>query len=72
MLWRCGTSAPLAIVSSMGWLKHQSRHWAQAGVTPCLVCPYHHVEKLRVEMRELSNAKCRGCDHFHYRIDKDL
>lgn len=72
MLWRCGTSAPLAIVSSMDWLKHQSRDWAAAGITPCLICPYHQVDKLRVEMRELSNAKCRECQHFHYRTHKDL
>jgi len=72
MLWRCGTSAPLAIVSSIDWLKHRSRDWAAAGITPCLVCPYHHVDKLRVEMRELSNAKCRECRHFHYRTHKDL
>ena len=72
MLWRAGTSAPLAIVYSMGWLMHQGRDWALAGVTPCLVCPYHHSEKLRVEMRELANAKCRGCGHFHHRTHKDL
>lgn len=72
MLWRAGTSAPLAIVYSMGWLRHQSRDWAASGVTPCLVCPYHHVDKLRVEMRELSNAKCCGCQHFHLRTHKDL
>ncbi len=71
-LWRAGTSAPLAIVSSMGWLGHRSRDWAAAGITPCLVCPYHHVDKLRVEMRELASAKCRGCDHYHYRTHKDL
>jgi deoxyribose-phosphate aldolase len=72
MRWRVGTSAPLAIVYSAGWLQHQSRDWAAAGVTPCLVCPYHHVDKLRVEIRELANAKCRGCGHFHYRTRKDL
>ncbi len=72
MRWRVGTSAPLAIVSSAGWLQHQSRDWAAAGVTPCLICPYHHVDKLRVEIRELANAKCRGCEHFHYRTHKDL
>ncbi len=71
-LWRVGTSAPLAIVYSLGWLLHQSRDWAEAGITPCLVCPYHHVEKLRVEMREQSNAKCRGCRHFSLRTHKDL
>ncbi|HBE73183.1 MAG TPA: hypothetical protein DDW31_03700, partial [candidate division Zixibacteria bacterium] len=32
MLWRAGTSAPLAIVYSMGWLMHQGRDWALAGV----------------------------------------
>ncbi len=71
-LWRAGTSAPLAIVSSMGWLMHQGRDWAEAGITPCLVCPFHHVDKLRVELRELANAKCRGCDHYGYRTHKDL
>lgn len=71
-LWRAGTSAPLAIVYSMGWLAHQSRDWAAAGVTPCLVCPYHHADKLRTEMRELANAKCRSCDHFRFRTHKDL
>ena len=30
--------------------------WIDAGIIPCTVCPYHMTGKLRVELREESNA----------------
>ncbi|OFX85926.1 MAG: deoxyribose-phosphate aldolase [Bacteroidetes bacterium GWF2_33_16] len=71
-LFRIGTSGPLNIVSSMGWLRHNTEDWLDAGIIPCLVCPYHYTSKLRSELRVLSQKKCQGCKHFHYRKNKDF
>lgn len=71
-LFRIGTSGPLNIVSSMGWLRHNTEDWLDAGIIPCLVCPYHYTSKLRSELRVLSQKKCQGCNHFHYRKNKDF
>jgi deoxyribose-phosphate aldolase len=71
-LFRVGTSGPLNIVSSMGWLRHNSEDWLDAGIIPCLVCPYHHTSKLRPELRVLSQKKCQECEHNHYRKNKDF
>jgi len=71
-LFRIGTSGPLNIVSSMGWLRHSPADWIDAGIIPCLVCPYHYTSKLRPELRVLSQKKCQECVHNHYRKNKDF
>jgi deoxyribose-phosphate aldolase len=71
-LFRIGTSGPLNIVSSMGWLRHNTEDWLDAGIIPCIVCPYHYTSKLRSELRVLNQKKCQGCKHFHYRKNKDF
>jgi deoxyribose-phosphate aldolase len=71
-LFRVGTSGPLNIVSSMGWLRHNSEDWLDAGIIPCLVCPYHYTSKLRPELRVLSQKNCQECVHNHYRKNKDF
>lgn len=71
-LFRIGTSGPLAIVSSMGWLQHNSEDWLDAGIIPCKICPYHHTSKLRPELRVHSQKKCQVCKHNHYRKNKDF
>lgn len=71
-LFRVGTSAPLNIVSSMGWLQHNSEDWLDAGIIPCKVCPFNYTSKLRPELRVLSQKRCQTCVHKHYRINKDF
>ncbi len=71
-LFRLGTSKPLNILSSFGWLIHSTEDWIDAGIIPCTICPYHHTGKLRVEMREESNAKCRACEFKEYRKHKEF
>jgi deoxyribose-phosphate aldolase len=71
-LFRLGTSKPLTIISSMGWLKHNTDDWINAGVIPCTICPYHHTSKLRVEIREASNKRCQTCKFKEYRKHKEF
>ena len=71
-LFRLGTSKPLNILSSFGWLIHSTDDWIKAGIIPCMVCPYHNTSKLRVELREESNAKCRVCKFKEYRKHKEF
>ncbi len=71
-LFRIGTSGPLNIISTFGWLKHAPEHWIGAGVIPCKICPFYHNTKLRVELREEANSWCRDCIHNHYLINKDF
>ncbi|MFC2103873.1 deoxyribose-phosphate aldolase [Bacteroidota bacterium] len=71
-LFRIGTSAPLNIVSSMGWLQHNSEDWLDAGIIPCKVCPFHYTSKLRPELRVHSQNRCKECIHNHYRKNKDF
>ncbi|MFH1321401.1 MAG: deoxyribose-phosphate aldolase [Bacteroidota bacterium] len=71
-LFRIGTSKPLNIVSSMGWLLHSTEDWVKAGVIPCTICPYHHYKKMRVELREYSNLRCSTCKHREYLKHKDF
>ncbi|NOZ45263.1 MAG: deoxyribose-phosphate aldolase [Chlorobi bacterium] len=70
--FRIGTSGPLTIVSSFGWLKHNSEDWLSAGIIPCLVCPYHYKSKLRRELRVHSDKKCQQCKFNYYRKNKDF
>ncbi len=70
--FRFGSSGPLNIISSMSWLLHETEAWVEAGIIPCLICPYHHVSKHRVELREYSNKRCISCKHKAYRIHKDF
>ena len=71
-LFRLGTSKPLNILSSFGWLIHSTEDWISAGIIPCTVCPYHFTGKLRVELREESNARCRVCKFKEYRKHKEF
>ena len=71
-LFRIGASGPLQIVSSMGWLKHNSNDWLDSGIIPCKVCPYHHTSKLRPELRVLSQKRCQQCKFRDFRKDKDF
>jgi len=71
-LFRLGTSKPLNILSSFGWLIHSTEDWIDAGIIPCTICPYHQTGKLRVELREESNAKCRVCKFKEYRKHKEF
>ena len=70
--FRIGTSAPLNIVSTMGWLAHCTEDWVAAGINPCKICPYHHTEKQRREERELSNRRCRDCIYREHLKHRDL
>jgi len=47
-LFRLGTSKPLTIITSMGWLQHNTDDWIDAGIIPCTICPFHYTQKLRV------------------------
>jgi len=71
-LFRLGTSAPLNIISSFGWLTHCTEDWIKAGVNPCTICPYYHTGKQRREMREVYNERCRECKYRDYLKHKDL
>jgi len=71
-LFRLGTSKPLQIITSMGWLLHNTDDWIDAGVIPCTICPFHHTGKLRVEIREASNRRCQACKFKEYRKHKEF
>ena len=71
-LFRLGTSKPLNILSSMGWLLHSTEDWIDAGIIPCTICPYNYTGKLRVELREESNRHCRNCKFKEYRKHKEF
>ncbi len=71
-LFRLGTSKPLTIITSMGWLRHNTDDWINAGVIPCTICPFHHTGKLRVEIREASNRRCQSCKFKEYRKHKEF
>jgi len=71
-LFRLGTSKPLQIITSMGWLFHNTDDWIAAGVIPCTICPFHHTGKLRVEIREASNRRCQKCKFKEYRKHKEF
>jgi len=70
--FRFGSSGPLAIISTMGWLLLNTEGWIEAGIIPCMLCPYHHTSKHRVELREYCNKKCQTCKHKEYRKHKDF
>ena len=71
-LFRLGTSKPLNIISSMGWLLYYTDDWIDAGIIPCTICPYNFTSKLRVELREESNRHCRNCKFKEYRKHKEF
>jgi deoxyribose-phosphate aldolase len=71
-LFRLGTSKPLQIITSMGWLLHNTDDWIDAGVIPCTICPFNHTGKLRVEIREASNRRCQTCKFKEYRKHKEF
>lgn len=71
-MFRIGTSAPLNIVSSMGWLKQSTAEWIDAGIIPCTLCPFHHTAKHRVELREYCNKRCQNCIYKEYRKHKEF
>ncbi len=71
-LFRIGTSSPLNILSTFGWLAHAPEDWFKSSIIPCKICPFYHNAKQRVELREEANNWCRNCIHNHYLIDKDF
>lgn len=70
--FRLGSSAPLNIISSMSWLLYNTEGWADAGIIPCTICPFHHTGKHRVELREYCNKRCIACKYNEYRKHKDF
>ncbi|HIE39480.1 MAG TPA: deoxyribose-phosphate aldolase [Anaerolineales bacterium] len=70
--FRIGTSGPVNLLSTLGWLKQAPCAWAEAGVIPCTVCPSNFTGKQRREVREVYMQKCRRCPHQAYRKDKDF
>ncbi len=70
--FRFGSSSPLAIISTMGWLLHHTEAWIDTGVIPCQVCPYHYTSKQNSELRAYGNKRCRTCTHKDYRTHKDF
>ncbi len=71
-LFRLGTSKPLQILSTMGWLLYNTEDWIDSGVIPCTICPYNSTGKLRVELREESNRRCQNCEYKVYRKHKEF
>jgi len=70
--FRIGTSGPVHILSTLGWLLQAPQAWAEAGVVPCTICPSNYTAKQRREVREVYMQRCRRCPHFEYRKDKDF
>jgi deoxyribose-phosphate aldolase len=70
--FRIGTSAPLAILSTLGWIKANARAWVETRVIPCTICPHGQTGKQRREVREVYIQKCRTCPFRRYREDKDF
>lgn len=70
--FRIGTSGPINIFSTLGWLRQAPRAWAEAGVVPCTICPSNDTGKQRRETREIYMQRCRPCPHFEYRRHKDF
>ncbi|MBN1956057.1 MAG: deoxyribose-phosphate aldolase [Anaerolineae bacterium] len=70
--FRIGTSGPINILSTLGWLRQAPAAWAQAGVVPCTLCPSNLTAKQRREVREVYMRRCRQCPYFEYRKDKDF
>lgn len=70
--FRIGTSSPIHIRSTLGWLRQAPEAWAEAGVIPCTICPSNFTAKQRREVREVYMQRCRQCPHFVHRKDKDF
>jgi deoxyribose-phosphate aldolase len=70
--FRIGTSGPINILSTFGWLQQAPHAWAEAGVVPCTICPSNVTGKQRREVREVYMQRCRHCPYFEYRKDKDF
>jgi len=70
--FRIGTSSPINIISTLGWLRQAPEAWAEAGVVPCTICPSNYTGKQRREVREVYMQRCRRCPHRDYRKDKDF
>lgn len=70
--FRIGTSGPINILSTLGWLRQATEAWTETGVIPCTVCPSNYTQKQRREVREVYIERCRHCPFFEYRKDKDF
>lgn len=70
--FRLGTSSPVNILATLGWLKQAPRAWAEAGIIPCTVCPSNFTARQRREVREVYMQRCRHCPHREYRKSKDF
>lgn len=71
-LFRIGTSGPLNIISTLGWLLQNSKDWVKADIIPCTICPFFQTGKLRREIREISHKKCQNCEYKSYLTHKDF
>ncbi len=71
-LFRIGTSSPLNIISTFGWLAHAPEEWLKTGIIPCKICPFLYNAKQRAELKEEANSRCRKCMHNHYLKNKDF
>jgi len=70
--FRIGTSTPVNIISTMGWLNYAAQGWVEAGVIPCTICPHNYTSKQRTETREIYTRRCRDCPYNKFRKDKDF
>jgi deoxyribose-phosphate aldolase len=70
--FRIGTSAPLAILATMDWIRANPEAWVEARIIPCTICPSGQTSKQRREVREVYIQRCRACPFREYRKDKDF
>ena len=70
--FRIGTSAPLAILATMDWIRANPLAWVETRVIPCTICPHGQTSKQRREVREIYIKRCRTCPFRRYRKDKDF
>jgi deoxyribose-phosphate aldolase len=70
--FRLGTSALLALISSMGWLRYSMDAWLDAPVRPCTICPHNYLTKQRREVREVYMSRCRTCPFRDFKKHKDF
>jgi len=65
--FRFGSSGPLAIIETMGWLMQNTKEWIDTEIIPCTICPYHHTSKQSTDLKEYANKRCQHCKFNEYR-----
>ncbi|MCP4180562.1 MAG: deoxyribose-phosphate aldolase [bacterium] len=71
-LFRIGTSKPENIILTMSNLLNDINAFLDTEIIPCTICPYSHISKVRPEIVELNDEKCKKCIYFHYRKNVNL